>query len=320
VEIESTSNRPHINGRNVKQTIYLEPYHNSYYFGLDKPLFIAQRHIRKLADFTFTAPVYIERKIRYEVTSVISNTIYEEQIDENKYLQIPERMSQKITTLTKSLAKNKDKEKTVENLFRYLNNGQYQYSLKGLPVTKNPIDEFLFRSKFGNCEYFASALSIMLRVAGIPSRMVGGYRGGYYNEVGKYYLVPQKNAHVWVEAFLPQKGWIRLDPTPASADTFAFPREGSLFLRMSIFFDTINYYWNTIVINSDKRAEETFPAFVYSKSSISDISHYHRDCCVYGVSYKIPALEQKNKRNENALPVSQNYGARGLQKKRLTGT
>ena len=202
-----------------------------------------------MTDFTFTAPVDIERKIRYEVTSIISDTIYEEQIDENKYLQIPERISQEIITLTKSLAVEKDKEKTVENLFRYLNSGQYQYSLRGLPVTKNPLDNFLFTSKYGNCEYFASALSVMLRVAGIPSRMVGGYRGGYYNEVGKYYLVPQKNAHVWVEAFIPQRGWVRLDPTPASADTFALPREGSLFLRMSIFFDTINYYWNTIVIN-----------------------------------------------------------------------
>jgi protein-glutamine gamma-glutamyltransferase len=247
--IESTFNRPHVSGKNVKQTIYLEPYHNSYYFGLDKPLFITQRRIRKLADFTFTAPVYIERKIRYEVTSVISNTIYEEQIDENTYLQIPERMSQKITTLTKTLTADNDKEKTIENIFRYLNNGQYKYSLQGLPVTKNPLDDFLFTSKFGNCEYFASTLSVMLRVAGIPSRMVGGYRGGYYNEVGKYYLVPQKNAHVWVEAFIPQRGWIRLDPTPASADTFSFPHEGNLFLRISIFFDTINYYWNTIVIN-----------------------------------------------------------------------
>ena len=247
--IESASYRPRINGKNVKQIIYLEPYHNSYYFGLDKPLFITQRRIRKLADFTFTAPVYIERKIRYEVTSSISDTIYEEQIDENMYLQIPENMSQKITTLTKTLTAGKDKGRTIENLFRYLNSGQYKYSLKGLPVTKNPLEDFLFTSKYGNCEYFASALSVMLRIAGIPSRMVGGYRGGYYNEVGKYYLVPQKNAHVWIEAFVPQRGWVRLDPTPASADTFAFPREGSLFLKMSIFFDTINYYWNTIVIN-----------------------------------------------------------------------
>jgi len=247
--IESISNRPSIKGKNVKQTIYLEPYRNSYFFGLDKPLFVAQRRIKKLTDFTFTAPVNIERKIRYEVTSIISDTIYEEQIDENKYLQIPQHMSQEITTLTKTILVNKDKEKTIANLFRYLHNGQYRYSLQGLPVTQTPLEDFLFTSKYGNCEYFASALSVMLRIAGIPSRMVGGYRGGYYNELGKYYLIPQKNAHVWVEAFIPQRGWVRLDPTPASADTFAFPRKGSLFLRISIFFDTINYYWNTIVIN-----------------------------------------------------------------------
>jgi protein-glutamine gamma-glutamyltransferase len=247
--IESTSYKTLINGKNVKQTIYLEPYRNSYYFGLDKPLFVAQRRAKKLTDFTFTAPVDIERRIRYEVTSTISDTIYEKQIDENKYLQIPDRISQDIVALTKSLAILRDKEKTAKNLFRYLNSGSYQYSLRDLPVTKTPLDNFLFTSKYGNCEYFASALTVMLRVAEIPSRMVGGYRGGYYNEVGKYYIVPQKNAHVWVEAFIPQRGWVRLDPTPASADTFALPKEGNLFLRMSIFFDTINYYWNTIVIN-----------------------------------------------------------------------
>ena len=247
--VESISNGPRINGKNVKQTIYLEPYHNSYYFGLDKPLFVAQRRVRKFADFTFTAPVEIERKIRYEVTSVISDTIYEEQTDENIYLQTPEHVSQGITTLTKTLIVKNNKDKTIENIFQYLNNGQYKYSLQGLPVTKTPLEDFLFKSKYGNCEYFASALSVMLRIAGIPSRMVGGYRGGYYNEVGKYYLVPQKNAHVWVEAFIPERGWVRLDPTPASPDTFAFPQKGSLFSRISIFFDTINYYWNTIIIN-----------------------------------------------------------------------
>ncbi|MBS1238569.1 MAG: transglutaminase domain protein, partial [Deltaproteobacteria bacterium] len=190
---ESTSYRPRTNGKNIKQIIYLEPYHNSYYFSLDKPLFMVQRRSRKLDDLTFVAPFYIERKIRYEVTSVLTDTIYEEQIDENKYLQIPEHMPREIIKLTKTLTSEKDKEKTVENLFRYLNGGQYKYSLQGLPITKNPLDDFLFKSKYGNCEYFASALTVMLRIAGIPSRMVGGYRGGYYNEVGEYYLVPQKN-------------------------------------------------------------------------------------------------------------------------------
>ena len=329
--LESTSYRPRINGKNVKQTIYLEPYHNSYYFGLDKPLFVAQRHVKKLTDFTFTAPVDIERKIRYEVTSIISDTIYEEQIDENRYLQIPERISQEIITLTKSLAADKDKGKTVENLFRYLNNGHYQYSLRGLPVTKNPLDNFLFTSKYGNCEYFASALSVMLRVADIPSRMVGGYRGGYYNEVGKYYLVPQKNAHVWVEAFIPQRGWIRLDPTPASADTFALPREGNIFLRMSIFFDTINYYWNTVVINYNLEKQMSIARTVMKglkkpslrlsiqKRQFADTSHNYLDGRLCGLYNKGLAHEQENRRNENTLPVSQKHGTSGLQKNRLTG-
>jgi hypothetical protein len=154
-----------------------------------------------------------------------------------------------MVALVNTLTAKKNQEETMRNLLQYLNNGRYQYSLKGLPVSKNPLETFLFESKYGNCEYFASALAVMLRVAGIPSRMIGGYRGGYYNEVGKYYLVPQKNAHVWVETFIPRKGWIRVDPTPASADTFALPLKGNLFLKMSIFFDTINYYWYTIVIN-----------------------------------------------------------------------
>ncbi len=247
--IESASDRPQVIGNTIKQIIYLEPYHSSYYFTLDKPLFIVQRRARKLDDLTFIAPFYIERKIRYEVTSTLTDTIFEEQIDENKYLQIPQNISRDIIKLAQTLVVEKNKEKTAENFFQYLNGGQYKYSLQVLPITKNPLEDFLFKSKYGNCEYFASALTVLLRIAGIPSRMVGGYRGGYYNEVGKYYLVPQKNAHVWVEVFLLRKGWVRLDPTPASTDVFAYQREGNLYLKIRIFFDTINYYWNTIIIN-----------------------------------------------------------------------
>ncbi len=247
--IESASDRPRVNGKNVTQVIFLEPYHSSYYFTLDKPLFIVQRRAKKLDDLTFIAPFYIERKIRYEVTSALTDTIFEEGIDQNKYLQIPQNISRNITKLAKTLMVEKNRTKTVENCFQYLNSGQYKYSLQGLPITKNPLEDFLFKSKYGNCEYFASALAVMLRIAGIPSRMVGGYRGGYYNEVGKYYLVPQKNAHVWVEAFLLGRGWIRFDPTPASPDVFAYQQEGNLYLKIRIFFDTANYYWNTIIIN-----------------------------------------------------------------------
>ena len=89
----------------------------------------------------------------------------------------------------------------------------------------------------------------MLRIAGIPSRVVGGYRGGYYNDLGGYYLVPQKNAHVWVEAYIGKKGWVRMDPTPGTIDRFTPLTKGDIFFRLSVLLDTINYYWYATVIN-----------------------------------------------------------------------
>jgi hypothetical protein len=243
------SSRPFVTGKSVKQTVYLEPYQNSYLFCLDKPLFVSHRNVKKLEDLTFTSSGPIERRVRYEAMSLLSDTVYEERIDEKKYLQTPQNLSPKIITLVSSLTTEQIPEANARTLLQYLINGQYRYSLQGLPITKNPLETFLFESRYGNCEYFASALAIMLRVSGIPSRMIGGYRGGFYNDVGKYYLVPQKNAHVWVEAYLPHKGWVRLEPTPASADAFTFPLKGNTFLKMSLLFDTINYYWHTVVIN-----------------------------------------------------------------------
>jgi len=247
--LASASSKPPVIGRIVKQTIFLEPYQNSYLFSLDKPLFVLYKNAKKLEDLTFTAPAAMQRRIRYEATSAISGIIYEDTVNEKKYLQLPKDLSHKVIALTYTLVAKGNPEQNAKTLLRYLSDGQYKYSLEHLPISKNPLEAFLFESKYGNCEYFASALAVMLRVAGVPSRLVGGYRGGYYNDVGGYYIIPQKNAHVWVEAFIPSKGWMRFDPTPASTDAFALPVEGNIFLKMSIFFDTINYYWNTIIIN-----------------------------------------------------------------------
>jgi hypothetical protein len=90
-------------------------------------------------------------------------------------------------------------------------------------------------------------MAVLLRVNGIPARLVGGYRGGYYNEMGNYYLVPQKNAHVWVEAYERGRGWVRFDPTPA-AEGLSSASAGGIFMRLQMFLDTINYYWYGIVL------------------------------------------------------------------------
>ena len=238
-----------LKGKGIRQIIYLEPYENRYLFALDKPINVVQRDTRKYDDFTIASMGNIDKRIRYEAVSIITDTIDETKIDEDKYLQLPTDLSPEIIKLVKNIAVYKNKTQNIQSIYTFLNAGTYKYSIENLPVTSNPLEDFLFFTKFGNCEYFASAFAVMLRVAGIPSRVVGGYKGGYYNDLGGYYLVPQKNAHVWVEAYIHQKGWVRIDPTPGIIDHFAPLMKGDVFFRLSVLLDTINYYWYATVIN-----------------------------------------------------------------------
>ncbi len=240
-----------ITGRKITQTVYLEPYENIYIFALDKPYSIALKNLKKHGDLTFTTAKTIDRRIRYEAVSVMSYAITEESINRDNYLQLPEDISPEIVKLSKETASKAESDDQIPiAILNFLSRGNYKYSLQNLPVSKTPLEDFLFKYKYGNCEYFASAMAVMLRAAGIPARLVGGYRGGYYNDMGKYYLVPQKNAHVWVEAYT-DKGWIRLDPTPASIEGFVSPHKRDLLFKIRLVLDTINYYWNAFVISYD---------------------------------------------------------------------
>ncbi len=234
-------------GTMISQTIYLEPYDNSSLFALDKPVHIELRRVRKNDDLSFTMPGFIERRVRYTALSVLSKVIPEENIGPRDHLQLPPDLSPRIVSLAKSLAVRGDRNATVRRVVDHLASDRFRYSLKDLPLSKNPLETFLFDSPRGNCEYFASAMAVLLRVNDIPSRLVGGYRGGYYNEIGGYYLVPQKSAHVWVETHIPGRGWVRFDPTPAGEQLSSMSGKGML-LRLRMFVDTINYYWYGIVL------------------------------------------------------------------------
>ncbi|PLX98193.1 MAG: hypothetical protein C0623_12770 [Desulfuromonas sp.] len=130
---------------------------------------------------------------------------------------------------------------------------QLVYATQNLPTGGDPVDTFLFESKRGYCEYFASAFAIMLREMGIPSRLVGGYLGGTYNELGGYYTVGERTAHVWVEALLEDDTWLRIDP-----NLYAVNAEGSLLARNSLrpstwrqLVDAVDYFWTQAVISFD---------------------------------------------------------------------
>ncbi len=91
----------------------------------------------------------------------------------------------------------------------------YSLDLKATPGVE-PVENFLFNQKKGHCEYFASSMVVLLRAAGVPARLVTGFHGGEWNEVGGWYLVKQSDAHAWVEAWFDGDGWVRFDPTPAA--------------------------------------------------------------------------------------------------------
>ena len=170
-----------------------------------------------------------------------------------------------------------EKAKALERHF--LDDESYTYSLdfddinaRRIPGV-DPVEDFVGNHRTGHCEYFASALTLMLRSQGIPARMVVGYRGGEYNYVGNYFLVRQKHAHAWVEAYLeptdipegaldvaemhPGGGWLRLDPTPGREDSMQIVRPG-MFDRVSKSFDYAQWLWNDYVLRlSPERQRDT---------------------------------------------------------------
>lgn len=234
----------------ITYTAYLEPTYDNYLFTIDIPYRVDLGKFNKdyypylRIDLTFTTIMPISQRVMYEGWSILSDRYYEETAT-GYYLLLPEVLSESVLEYSRKL-KGKDNYETATNILRELY--RYQYSLSDLPFGENQVEEFLFKKKKGNCEYFATAMVIMLRINGIPSRVVGGYKTNTYNDIGKYYLVKQKDAHLWVEAYI-DNHWIRFDPTPPFKEEVV--QTIDKLSRLKLFFDTINYYYNVFIVNYD---------------------------------------------------------------------
>jgi hypothetical protein len=110
----------------------------------------------------------------------------------------------------------------------------------------DPLANFLFVRRAGHCEYFASAMTVMLRSIGIPARYVTGFLPGEYNDLGRDYIIRQSDAHSWVEVYFPTYGWLTFDPTPSGGEN----RTG-LFSRIGLYWDWLQLTWGEWIINYD---------------------------------------------------------------------
>jgi protein-glutamine gamma-glutamyltransferase len=132
-----------------------------------------------------------------------------------RYLALPGDLPPRVAELARAWIGNEtDPEKRAKRVEAALRKG-YRYDLESPSgAAKNPLDDFLFVSRRGHCEFYSTAMAVMLRTQGVPTRNVNGFIGGTYNRFGHYYAVRQGDAHSWVEVYVDGKGFVRFDPTP----------------------------------------------------------------------------------------------------------
>jgi transglutaminase-like putative cysteine protease len=161
------------------------------------------------------------------------------------YLRLPPQLDPRIKelaqTLTAHATNNYDRAIAIRDYLR----DHFTYTLNPAGIQPNhPISSFLFQVKKGYCEYFASAMAVMLRTLGIPARIVNGFQTGSYNTIGKDFVVLARDAHRWVEVYFPGYGWIPFDPTPPNP----YPVIPS---KLDDYLDALSLFWNEWIINYD---------------------------------------------------------------------
>jgi transglutaminase-like putative cysteine protease len=163
------------------------------------------------------------------------------------YLAVPPELTPELTALARSITAGKTTaiDKIIAITSWLDRTHAYSVDLDRTPRgRRDPVADFLFERKLGHCEYFASAAALLLRTVGVPTRYVNGFLGGEWNAVGHYVTVRQNRAHAWVEAYLGELGWARVDATPPVRPSGRMGRLGQL-------FDSIDFVWGRWIVGYD---------------------------------------------------------------------
>lgn len=160
------------------------------------------------------------------------------------YLQLPDSINPDIEQLARQVSRDWSTDLSRALALEWHLKNNYGYTLENRPASSaDPLHDFLFVTKAGHCEYFATAQAVLMRLLGIPSRVVNGFRRGEYNPWSGSLTVRQSDAHSWVEGYFPGAGWVEFDPTPAFAQPSSFYA-----LRMAQqLLDALDQFWSQIV-------------------------------------------------------------------------
>jgi hypothetical protein len=203
------------NAREIQQRITLAPHGARWMFALDRPIKSVRGAMLARGDYLWSIPL-IRKSRQYDV---VSSEISDKELTAKERadsLEVPASISPAVRDLAYSwTSQNPDPRSVISNALRFFRTQGFSYSLT--PGGYEDLDEFLFHRRVGFCEHYAASFATLMRLAGIPARVVVGYLGGEYNELGHFILVRQADAHAWCEVWLPENGWTRVDPTSAVA-------------------------------------------------------------------------------------------------------
>jgi len=261
----------------VDYTVTLEPHNKRWLFAMDMPAKISIS-AEMAPDFQLLSRRPVTARIRYDASSLLS---YRANPDEpQQQLQRALALPQGYNPQTRRLAaewraQSATPEAVIRTALAYYNQQAFEYTLEPPPLGLNGVDEFLFGTKKGFCEHYAGSFVVLMRAAGIPARVVTGYQGGEFNELGGYYIIRQADAHAWAEVWLRERGWVRVDPTAsisperiqnglssALSDNAALPfmaRNPPEWLRgLRLNWDALSNQWNQWVLGYNTERQFAF--------------------------------------------------------------
>lgn len=230
------------------------------------------------SDYSVTQRELVQQRKRYTATAYArpGNTLESDTQALPRASELPTAGNPRAHAFAQQLRRaSRDDQDFVDKVLARFHNDTFVYTLQPPRLGSNSVDEFLFDTKRGFCEHYASSFTFLMRAAGIPARVVTGYQSGEFNKLGNYLIVRQADAHAWSEVWLPDRGWVRVDPTaavspnrieqgianalPASEGLPLFLRNPSPWLKQLRFsWDSFNNYWNQWVLGYDQERQVSF--------------------------------------------------------------
>ncbi len=267
-------------GKAFQYTELLEPQSQDWVYALDMP---AQYDggLQRDANYQLLSRDKQGEAAEYALLSYPQyNTGYITKTEYRDNLQIPDAPAPRIVDLVTQLHGFDEKPVVfIDRLFTHLRQQHFRYTLSPPLMENNFVERFLFDVRSGFCNHYATAFVYLMRVAGIPARVVSGYRGGELNPVGRFLEIRQANAHIWTEVWLRGQGWVRIDPTaailsegvrqnadvqkqiepgaiiPQSSAAQEEPDQSKLKLAEQI-WDDLDYHWQSWIVGYGGKSQE----------------------------------------------------------------